>query len=85
MDKIRSDLRLEFLGYTQDNWKYDFEKLKKQWLNSREKKRYTFDNNFTMYLNVVSYKYCEWDPPQKIYNKAMEIIAKDVVSSISDI
>lgn len=81
-----SQLRVDFLGYVEDNWTIDFEKLKKLWLKNREKKKYAFDDNFTTYLNLVRhYGYCEWDPPQKVYNAAIELLARQVVYYIEPI
>ena len=81
-----SQLRVDFLGYVEDNWTIDFAKLKKLWLKNREKKKYTFDDNFDTYLRMVRhYGYCEWDPPQKVYNAAIELLARQVVYDIEPI
>lgn len=87
METIRKNIRVDFLDYAQDNWTQDFNKLKKQWLKHRVHKAYLFDKNtFEMYLNVVlPYGLCEWDSPQKVYNLAMRIIARDVVNSIPSV
>ena len=88
MDYIRAKLRIEFLDFVEDNWEYDFDKLKKFWLKNRRKQKYSFDGNFNNYLRLVranGYDYSEWDKPQKIYNKAIHLIAKDVLSKIPPI
>ena len=87
MDNIRSQLRVDFLGYVEDNWKQDFRKLKKTWKRSDSK--YTFDaKSFMAFLQIVQYygyNYTEWDAPQTIYDTAMDLIAKEVVFKIEPI
>jgi len=86
MDSIYSKLRVEFLDYLEDNWKLDFVKVQKLWLKNRRTGKYMFDSNFTCYLRIVKhYGYCEWDPPQRIYDLAMDILAREVVYNIQPI
>ena len=87
MNNIRSQLRVDFLGYVEDNWRQDFHKLKKTWKRSDSK--YTFDaKSFMAFLQIVhyyGYDYSECDAPQTIYNLAMDLIAQEVVSKIEPI
>jgi len=86
MDKIRSQLRVDFLGYVEDNWKQDFYKLQKSW--KRPITQYVFDEHFTTYLRLVryyGYDYSEWDLPQTIYDVALDLLAQEVVHNIDPI
>jgi hypothetical protein len=88
MEHVSTQLRLEFLEYAEDNWKQNFIKLKKDWLNKRKKRKYSFDSNFSSYLRLVrqyGYVYSEWDNPQQVYNVAIRLLAEEVVYNVQPI